>query len=66
MKPAKHIGIVPVNAERAALCCRNICAEGAALLGPHSHPEVTMHTYPQANYIRQVEAGRWGQVGRLL
>jgi aspartate racemase len=66
MKPAKHIGIVAVSAEGAALCYRTICAEGAALLGPHSHPEVTMHTYPHADYIRHVHAGRWDEVGRLL
>ncbi len=27
---AKHIGIVAVSAEGAALCYRTICAEGAA------------------------------------
>ena len=33
MGTAKHIGIVAVSAEGAALCYRTICAEGAALLG---------------------------------
>ncbi len=41
---AKHIGIVGVSAEGAALCYRAICVEGAALMGPHAHPEVSMHT----------------------
>ena len=66
MKPTTHIGIVAVSAEGAALCYRTICAEGAALLGPHNHPEVTMHTYPHADYLRHVEAGRWDRVGSLL
>jgi aspartate racemase len=66
MMPAKHIGIVAASAEGAALCYRTICAEGAALLGPHSHPEVTMHTYPHADYLRHVDAGRWDEVGRML
>jgi aspartate racemase len=66
MKPAKHIGIVAVSAEGAALCYRSICAEGAALFGPHNHPEITMHTYPHADYLRHVEAGRWDGLGGLL
>jgi aspartate racemase len=66
MKPAKHIGIVAVSAEGAALCYRTICAEGATLLGPHNHPEITMHTCPHAEYLRHAEAGRWDGVGSLL
>jgi aspartate racemase len=41
---AKHIGIVACSAEGAALCYRTICVEGAMILGPHAHPEVTVHT----------------------
>jgi aspartate racemase len=62
----KHIGIVAVSAEGAALCYRTICAEGAALFGRHAHPEVTMHTYPLADYMRHIEAGRWDAVGEML
>jgi hypothetical protein len=57
-KRARHIGIVAVSAEGAALCYRTICAEGADLVGPHDHPQVTMHTYPLAEYMRPVEAKR--------
>ena len=64
--PARHVGIVAVSAEGAALCYRTICAEGAAILGPHDHPQVTMHTYPLAEYMRHVEADRWHDAGRLL
>lgn len=38
-----HIGIVACSAEGAALCFRTICTEGAALLGPYAHPEISMH-----------------------
>jgi aspartate racemase len=62
----KQIGIVAVSAEGAALCYRTICAEGAALFGRHAHPEVTMHTYPLADYMRHSEAGRWDEVGEML
>jgi aspartate racemase len=65
MKP-KHIGIVAVSAEGAALCYRTICAEGAALVGRHAHPEVTMHTSPLADYMRHIEAGRWDHVANML
>ena len=66
MGTAKHIGIVAVSAEGAALCYRTICAEGAGLLGQHNHPEVTMHTYPLAKYMRHVDSGRWDEAGCLL
>jgi hypothetical protein len=57
MEGIAHIGIVAVSAEGAALCYRTICTEGAARLGPHAHPQVTMHTYPLAEYMRHVDAG---------
>ena len=40
----RHIGIAACSAEGAALCYRTICVEGAAIFGPHAHPEVTVHT----------------------
>jgi len=66
MNRAGHIGIVAVSAEGAALCYRTICTEGAAVLRSHEHPQVTMHTYPLAEYMRHVEADRWYDAGRLL
>src|SRR3954451_3454935 len=52
-----HIGIVGCSAEGAALCYKTICIEGAALLGPHAHPEVSMHTPSLAQYTRCLDAG---------
>jgi aspartate racemase len=63
---AKHIGIVGVSAEGAALCYRTICVEGATFLGRHAHPEVTMHTYPLADYMRHIDAGKWYEVATML
>jgi aspartate racemase len=63
---ARHIGIAAVSAEGAALCYRTICLEGTEILGPHSHPEVTMHTYPLADYMRHSVDDRWDAMGRLL
>ncbi len=60
------IGIVAVSAEGAALCYRTICIEGPALLGPHAHPEITMHTFSLADHMHHIEAGRWDEVGEML
>ena len=62
----RHVGIVGVSAEGAALCYRTLCVEGAALFGPHGHPEVTLHTIPLAEHMRPMEAGDWEAVGELL
>lgn len=62
----RHVGIVAVSAEGAALCYRTICADSAAVLGPHDHPQVTMHTYPLAGYMAHVEADRWQDAAGLL
>ena len=63
---ARHIGIVAVSAEGAALCYRTICAEGASLFGRHAHPEISMHTYPLADYMRHIEADQWQDVASML
>jgi aspartate racemase len=61
-----HIGIVACSAEGAALCYRTICMEGAAVMGTHSHPEITMHTYPLHEYMIQIERDDWEGVGALM
>lgn len=63
---AQHIGIVACSAEGAALCYRTICAEGSALLGPHAHPEVSMHTPPFAEYVKCISRDDWRGVGELM
>lgn len=62
----KHIGIVGCSAEGAALCYRTICVEGALLLGPHAHPEVSMHTPSLAEYVACLERGDTEGVGALM
>ncbi len=63
---AKHIGIVACSAEGAALCYRTICSEGAVKLGKHSHPEISMHTNPLAEYVPHVRSGDWKRVAALM
>lgn len=62
----KHIGIVACSAEGAALCYRAICSEGAQQLGPHEHPEITMHTPPLAEYVERISGNDWPGVGDLM
>jgi aspartate racemase len=62
----EHIGIVGCSAEGAALCYRTICVEGARLLGPHAHPEVSMHTHSLADYVACLDDGDWQGVGELM
>jgi aspartate racemase len=63
---ARHIGIVGVSAEGAALCYRTICVEGADLLGRHDHPEVTLHTHPLARYMEAIDVDDWHRVAELM
>ncbi|MEW6235225.1 MAG: amino acid racemase [Candidatus Omnitrophota bacterium] len=63
---SKHIGIVGCSAEGAALCYRTICLEGKEYLGEHAHPEITMHTFPLAEYMRFIQTGDWRGVADLM
>ncbi len=62
----RHIGIVACSAEGAALCYRTICAEGPARLGPHAHPEVSLHTPSLADYVACLDRNDWDGVGDLM
>ena len=61
-----HIGIVACSAEGASLCYRTICVEGAQLLGPHAHPEVSMHTPSLADTMACIYRGDWQGVGEIM
>ncbi len=63
---AKHIGIVVCSAEGAALCYRTICTEAPEVLGKYTHPEVTIHTFSLADYMRYIEADDWENVAGLM
>lgn len=63
---AQHIGIVACSAEGAALCYRAICLEGADRMGPHNHPEVSLHTHPLAEYMRFISQNDWAGVAELM
>ena len=62
----KHIGIVACSAEGAALCYRTICHDGSRLLGPHAHPELSLHCHSLSDYVDCLERDDWDGVGELM
>src|SRR5579862_6352335 len=61
-----HIGIVACSTEGAALCYRTISIEGAKRLGQHNHPEVSLHSFPLAQYMKSIDTGDWAGVAELM
>jgi aspartate racemase len=61
-----HIGIVGCSAESASQCYCTISEEGAQLLGPRVHLEVSVHTQPQADYMKCLAADDMPGLGQLM
>jgi len=66
MGGGRHIGIVAVSAEGAALCYRTIAAEGSAGFGRHGRRRMTTDTIPLRDYMAHINAGCWEGVATLL
>ena len=62
----KHIGIVSVNYEGTTLCYQSICEQAAPLMGEYQHPQITIHSFPLADYLRFVSRLDWEGVAGLL
>jgi aspartate racemase len=62
----KHIGIVACSTEGAALCYRTISLEGSQMMGPHDHPEISLHSHSLAKYMQHISAGDWAGVAELM
>ncbi len=62
----QHIGIVACSTEGAALCYRTISLEGSQLLGPHDHPEISLHSHSLAQYMKCIDHGDWAGVAELM
>jgi aspartate racemase len=60
------IGIVACSTEGAALCYRTISLDGAQMLGRHDHPEVALHSFSLAQYMKRVDADDWAGVAELM
>ena len=62
----RHIGIVAVSPEGAALCYRQINRQAAHILKQDQYPKVSLHGEPLYQYIEAVRANNWHTVGDLL
>ena len=63
---AKHIGIVSVNYEGTTLCYQTICEEAASLMGEYHHPQITIHSFPLADYMRFFSRLDWEGVAEVM
>jgi len=61
-----HIGIVACSTEGAALCYRTVSLAGAEMLGPHDHPEVSLHSHSLAKYMQYIRVRDWAGVAELM
>ncbi len=61
-----HIGIVAGTAEGAALCYRTLCLEAETVMGRHSHPEITLHSFPLHLYLDAIDRDDWAGVAGFL
>ncbi|WP_374445270.1 aspartate/glutamate racemase family protein [Stella sp.] len=65
-RPPRHVGIVACSSEGAALCYRTFCVEAATVLGPHAHPQVSLHGHSLADYVACLERGDRQGVADLM
>jgi aspartate racemase len=62
----KHIGMIAVSVEGAALCYRKIASLASDLLGEHQHPQMSLHTHSLAEYMVGIRKGDWQKVAALV
>ena len=62
----KTIGIVAHSADGAALCFLTAVREGAALLGPHMHPNIVLSAVPMGASLPGWEANDHATVAKYL
>jgi aspartate racemase len=63
----KHIGIVAVSPEGAALFYRQIFRQASHLVGdPAQHPRVTLHNEPLASYLAALNANQWEAIAAQM
>ena len=62
----KHLGILATTPEGAALCFRVFCQQGAADLGPHDHPNVTLDCIALARSLPAWQRGDYQSVRATL
>lgn len=63
---SSHVGIVAGTAEGAALCYRTLSACAETLLPPETHPQLTVHAFPQSVYLALIDGNDWNGVAALM
>lgn len=66
MGVTRHIGVVGVSPEGAALFIQRLSRLAATTPGGGGHPRISMHNEPLAHYIEAIKADDWHRVGDLL
>jgi aspartate racemase len=62
----KHLGILAHSTEGAALCLRAFCQEGFRELGPHDHPDVSLHCIALARSMPAWDKGEYASIRGTL
>jgi aspartate racemase len=62
----EHAGILAHSMEGAALCLRELAAEGSRELGPHAHPDVTLDCIALAESMPAWESGDYAAIREIL
>ncbi|MBY0114193.1 MAG: amino acid racemase [Phycisphaerales bacterium] len=62
----KHLGIVGVSPEGAAIFYRQISRACSHLLPPNEQPAISVHNEPMNQYIDAIRKDDWHTVGNLL
>lgn len=63
---AKHIGIVAVSPEGAAVFYTQLSRQCSRLVLPHQHPRISLHNEPLAFFLDAIRKDDWHTVGQLL
>lgn len=63
---AKHIGIIAVSPEGAALFYGQLTRHLSKLAPPNDQPRITVHNEPVSAYIDAIRQGDWHGVARLM
>ncbi|HRG20353.1 MAG TPA: hypothetical protein PLQ57_04960 [Saprospiraceae bacterium] len=66
MKTGKVLGICAHSYEGGALCFLSACKEGAALSGPHLHPNIVLSAIPMGLSISSWENDDYDEISKHL
>lgn len=62
----KHIGVVGISSEGAALCYRTICTEAHRRLGEYRQPQITLHHFSLHEILKYQNKNNWPGVADVV